>query len=156
MKLLVCESENDHISSLGVVNKFNKDNEMIHRIQQLELALQQAHENYKSLSNGIINYFDGFSMNFFYYYYIYNICIFGYYSFIESDVQKIILVKTETKKLKSMKLKKASDDINCFYKRKSRKNNHLQGFVKDIECKINPRKCKFDFVNFNLKVSHPN
>jgi hypothetical protein len=51
VSMLECERERERVSALEASKVYDKSDEMMRRIQQLELALQQAHEDYKILSN---------------------------------------------------------------------------------------------------------
>jgi hypothetical protein len=53
VSMLECERERERMAALNASMKFNnsnRDDEMLNRIQQLESALQQAHEDYRLLS----------------------------------------------------------------------------------------------------------
>ena len=56
VSMLECERERERVSALEASKAYDKSDEMMKRIQQLELALQQAHEDYKILSNGVVLY----------------------------------------------------------------------------------------------------
>lgn len=54
VSMLECERERERLSALESSKANYKSEEVMHRIQQLEVALQQAHEDYKILSNGAL------------------------------------------------------------------------------------------------------
>ncbi|KAG0571852.1 hypothetical protein KC19_VG048400, partial [Ceratodon purpureus] len=51
VSMLECERERERVAALQASKVHDKNEEMMQRIQQLESALQQAHEDYKILSN---------------------------------------------------------------------------------------------------------
>ncbi len=59
VSMLECERERERMAALSASMKFNnsdRDDEMLNRIQQLESALQQAHEDYRLLSQGFLEF----------------------------------------------------------------------------------------------------
>ncbi|XP_073396431.1 uncharacterized protein [Physcomitrium patens] len=51
VSMLECERERERVCLLEAAKKHDKSDEMLQRIQQLEMAIQQTHENYKILNN---------------------------------------------------------------------------------------------------------
>lgn len=54
--MLECEREKERIAALEGAKTNDRSDEMMRRIQLLESALQQAHEDYKILSQGWISF----------------------------------------------------------------------------------------------------
>ena len=52
VNMLECEREREKYAALEAAKAYDRNDEMMQRVHNLEMALQQAHEDYKILSKG--------------------------------------------------------------------------------------------------------